>query len=316
MSEHNPLSFLNDGDKTDVIEGAATVVETPAPEAAAAAPEAPAVAAPEPQPDAEGRLRRPDGTFAPKPTDGAAEVAKPAQATPATQAPTPAPTAAPEGYAPVAALQEERTKRQELERRLEALSQGPTVVVAPPAPIAAPAATVAGPARDLIALPDRVDDPDGYADALHTNSVRRITAASWDYAMRTADKPTVEAAWTWGVDRAGRDASFSTALFDSNDPVGLMLAEHRRHLAIERIASLTPDALERLLTGQAAAPTPDGAASAAAPPAPSPPPNPAAAPPSPVTPPPRSIAGETSAGGMAHVPVGPKEAYDGIFQKG
>lgn len=285
------------------------------------APEPVAEAAPQPEAPVESlnpvseQPRAPDGKFAPKVETPAAAVVEPepvaAAPQPAGAAPAaePLPAAAltpPEGFVPLATVQAERDKRQALERELAELRAKPAAASPPPPP---PAPVAAQP------LPDPATDPDGYRFAVESQAVQRVAATSRYYAERQHGAEVVQAAWDWATTRAANDPALDRALWESRDPANLMVTEHRRALAVGRIANLSPAEWDRFMSGapaqpaDPAAPAPPAAPVIALAPAPAPPPPP------PVAIPPPSITSATSAGGLAHVVVSPDAAYKGLFHK-
>jgi hypothetical protein len=199
-------------------EGATPVVNTPAPEAQAEA--APPVETPTDAP-----ARGPDGKFLPKATDAAPtpEPTPEAPAEPIAAAAPQDPAKPPEGYVPVAALQE-------LRKELQALKQPPAARV------------------------DPHEDPDGAI--YQTNFI-------WSQKLATAThgQETVDEALQWAYERAERDQSFNAAAQSHADPVGFAIEEFRRSKALSLLADPKLfSAFQAFVSGQGQAPTPAPAA--------------------------------------------------------
>lgn len=180
------LDFLSEGDE---------------PVAEAAAPEAQAEAAPAAEPTSDGPARGPDGKFVPKATEEAptpepAPVEAPVE--PMAAAPAQDPAKPPEGYVPVAALQE-------LRKELQALKQPPAARV------------------------DPHEDPEGAI--YQTNFI-------WSQKLATAThgQEMVDEALQWAYERAERDQSFNAAAQSHADPVGFAIEEFQRSKALSLLA--------------------------------------------------------------------------------
>lgn len=259
------------------------------PASSEAAPEPPADAAPA-KPEGAEAAAEPAAAAPAEPVQGTERdaqgrfVAKPADAAPAAPA-APAPPAQPDANkppegqtVPLAALHEERTKRQKAEEALEA-TRRPT----------APA-------------PDPAKDPDGYRQFVEGQAFERVFNFSQAQAVEKHGKDTTDQALAWADERATRDPVFARRIFTSDNPVADILKERQQHQNLERLVSLPPEQLDRILSGQAAPPD-----------AQHPPANPSAAP-NPAPTPPRTIMDSPSAakGGAGSVPVGPDEPFNAL----
>lgn len=225
---------------------------------AAPAAEAPAEAAPA----AEGQPRGPDGKFAPvAPVVEAAPAAEAAPVVEAAPAPAPAPVQTPEqSFAPLAALLDEREKRQAAEKRANELQEWRTQQEAQ--------------ARKQ-PTPDPEQDPAGYRQFQQS----QLDQVFWDQRLEMSrgfaevrHGPEVTAqAFQWGVERCDTDPFFNAKVRASKDPVGLVVSEYQQH---QLVSSLTPEdiaAFQAWKAGQGApAPTaaPAPVVAVAPPPAP------------------------------------------------
>lgn len=291
------LSFLSGDDSDESI----VADETPV-------AEAPVAAAPEPAADAP--QRGPDGRFAPAAPPAQADAAPAVAAAPAGQAspvadhPAPAPAAEPVAASelptpPLSALLDERERRQraegearELRARIEALERQP----APKAP-------------------DRYEDPEGYEqhqqDRLDARFQQFTFETSRRFAERSYGKEEADSLGTWASERCKADPQFAQASLQSSDPYEFAKSHRDRETIL---AEVKPDDLAAFKAWQASRASGD--------PAPIPQTQPVAAAPAAahavpvVTAPPRSLAAVPSAAGVEHVPSGPGQAFDGLFQKG
>lgn len=259
------------------------------------------VSAPEPAPapepaGSEGPARGPDGKFAAKePAPAASEVVEPAPA-PEPPAPAAAPQAAPPDpvHVPLTAHLDEREKRQRAEAELARLkAQQPT----------APAFTP----------PNRDEDPEGFEAYREALIDERLRVQSRDFSRRLAEvahgKETVQQAHEWGFAKCAADPLFNQKVMQSEDPYELVVSEWQRDQLLSRFSDKAElDAFNAWKAAQAnpqSAPPPAAATPAAV--------TTSITSPTPPPPPPRSLAGASSAGGPATVPVGPGRAYDGAF---
>lgn len=223
-----------------------------------AAPEAPAVAA-EPAPIAEAQPREDDGRFA-----------------------------------PISALQEERRKRQELERTVEEMRKA-----------SQPKPQPVEPAK----LPDPYDDPQGYARAIETQTQEGLLQMRFQMSNEMAraqfGADEVETARQWAVERAASDPAFDLAISRQPHPMAWIVQQHKRDGLLSQIGE-DPDAYVRRRAAELGL----TAVPAAVPAAVAPQPAPVA-----VTPP-RSLVSAPAAGGagVKDVPTGPMTALDAAFK--
>lgn len=186
-------------------------------------------------------------------------------------------------FAPIAALQEERQKRQDAERRVSELEgrQQPA-----PQPQAI----------------DPLDDPDGF----NRNIEARIqaTAAEQRFAMserfsrKDHGDEAVDKAVSWATQRASTDPVFAASYMRDPDPIGYIVRQHQQ---ADRLALLETDevAFARSIMER------HGLTVATATPAPAP---------VPAQPTPRSIASAPSSGGQAEVAMGTQATVDAAFK--
>lgn len=213
------------------------------------------------------------------PLDGAAPQPQPE--------PAPPPAQPESGHVPLAAVLDEREKRQAAERRAQALERQ----------IAERTATQEAPSI--------YDDPEGYqrdVDARLAASQYQIREEmSGRFAVQLHGQEALDAAKAWGHEAAKGDPTFGTRFMNQADPFAWLIAEHKRDTI-----SRDPEAFARNWAAQngyqlAGSPPPAGAPQAqpqAQPQAPSAAPAAPLAPP----PPPRSIVSAPSGGG-GHVEV-------------
>lgn len=275
--------------------------------------EAAPVEASEAEPSA-GPARGADGKFVAKSADVPAQSADPApEAAPAAQGASPAaetpmsgiPDAVaaqgavevPTGFIPIAAHQELRRELQDLKKTVQERFDAPSAKIDPPA--AAPA-------------PDPLEDPEGYERYHEVRAAQRVFAASRRFAVVQHGDELVAKAQEWGLAHANEDVGFNKTLWDSDDPVGLMLTAYRRQQRLERFLQLSDEDFDRSFAGQAPAASADPATALATQPVVA---LAAASPPSAQTPP-RSLASEPSAAGAAPVTIGDEQVFKGLFQKG
>lgn len=264
----------------DFIDGAV------APDLATPAIEAPeAIAAPPtPEPAPEGPVRGPDGKFAARtPAEPLPEPVQAAQPEPAPVAPQ---TPEPPQHAPITALLDERDKRQKAERERDELQA--RLRQAQP--------------REPQAIPDPYDDPEGFAQFQAAAMDHRIYQANLVWSRRMAEvqhtPETVNEAHEWGVKRCDEDPFFNQKVQTSPDPYGFVLAEWKRE---QLLAEVGPDDLTAFRAWKASQSGAQPVAGQPAPPSP------------PVARPPVSLVNAPSAGGAAHVPQGPGQAYDALL---
>lgn len=262
--------------KLDFLEG-----ETPQ-AAPTPAPEAPAPVAEAPVEQSTGPVRGPDGKFA------SAQAPEPAPAVVTAPVSTPQ-EAPPPAHVPISALMDERDKRKALEERIKAFEAQQQTAQQPP--------------------PDRYEDPEGYEAYQEARFNQAIFETRRDMSKRFAEMqhtPEVVAqAHEWAFQKAASDPEFNAKALASPDPYGFAVAEMRKEQLLSRVdpAKFDTAQYEAFLAWQAsqgqAQPQP---AQAFAP-----------APPTPAPPPPVSLANAPSAGGAAHVPTGPGQAFGRAF---
>jgi hypothetical protein len=269
------LSFLGGTDPVEPLD--APVVE-PTAEPAAEAPQGGPVR------DEAGRFA---STAAPEPVITTDPVVEPVLE-------QPAPVEPPSGHVPLSVVQAERDRRQNAERELEALRKQ-----------SAPAQ----PAPQPQAIPDRWDDPDGYeayqAEQQQAAILNVKLDLSEDMARGKHGEDLVDAAKAWALQRFEQSPAYRQEVLSHRNPYEKAVLDYRR----DQVATeVQPDELEEYRAWKATkanpAPQPIPAPAALAPA-----PAPRAAPP----PPPRSIAAAPSAGGPAHVPSGPGQAFAAVF---
>lgn len=261
-------------DKLDFLDG-----ETPASEPTPA-PEAPAHVAEAPE-QSSGPVRGPDGKFA------SASSPEPAPVEVATPAPAPQ-EAPPPAHVPISALMDERDKRKAMEAQLSALQAQQQRAAPPP--------------------PDRYDDPEGYEAFQEARFQQAIYETRRDMSKRFAEMqhtPEVVAiAHEWALNRAASDPEFNAKAFASPDPYGFAVAEMRKEQLLQTVdpGKFDPAQYQQFLTWQAQQ-AGQGQQQQAFAPVPSQPPQPL----------PVSLATAPSAGGAAHVPTGPGQAFGRAF---
>lgn len=278
----------------------------PAPAAPAEAAPAAEAAAPEPSapPAAEGQPRAADGKFAPK--DGAPPAAPEAPAASAEAPPAPAQPAAPteDRFAPIAALLDEREKRQAAERRAEQAEAWRREQEAARSRQPAPQA------------PDPETDPDGHAAwQMDQRIASRLDGALYEqrreisqqFAVQQHGAETVKTAFDWGVQRCDEDPYFNARVRASKDPVGLVVQEYQQQ---QLLAEMTPSEVEAFRAWKASQAAAVDAAPAAAP---APASAPAAPPPPPAAPRPSLAAAPSAAAAATAIPRDGEAAFDAMF---
>lgn len=282
------LSFL-DGEPSEPD----VVAEAPAPEPAAEpAPEASASEPTAAQP------RAPDGKFAPKSEPAAPEPPPAAPAVVVAAEPEPAPAAVqppPEpGHVPISALLDEREKRQALEKRIadfeaaQAKAKADAEAARPP-------------------IPEFEDDPRAHVEALKAQMQADLYRQKVDLLREVATErhgaEKVTEAVTWAQAKAIADPSFNEKALRSVNPIEFAIQQHGQEQLLTRVQGIDLAKFEAWLAAQSADPAqaPIAAAPAAIPPQPAP------------KPPPPSLVSQPSAGGAAHVPAGPGQAFGALF---
>jgi hypothetical protein len=267
---------------------ASTPVETSAP-----APEAQA-----PAPAEAGQPRGPDGKFAPV----AAEPAPVAPAAPEPAAPVAAPPPAPEQtFAPLAALLDEREKRQAAEKRAAELEQWRQQQEAQ--------------ARRQ-PIPDPAEDPQGY----FAHQEQRRQAEAWGMRLEMSKQfaeirhgaDTTNQAFQWGLERCDSDPHFNAKVQASNDPVGLVVAEWQREQLLSEVKPDEFAAFKAWKAAQAAQPAPM-APQAATPPLAAPALAPAAPPAQPAAPRPSLASAPSASTSAAPIPRDGEATFRQMF---
>lgn len=214
----------------------------------------------------------------------------PAVAAEPTPEPTPQPREEDGRFAPISALQDERQKRQDLERQVAEMR----------------AAMAPKPQADQPKVPDPYDDPAGYARHIEQQQqgefLRMRFQMSHEMAKQQYGNDEVEAARQWATERASKDPAFDMALGQQAHPMAWIVQQHKRDGLLSQIGE-DPDAFVRRRAaelGIGAVP----AVPAASAPTPAPAPTP-----------PRSLASAPAAGGgVKDIPTGPMSALDAAFK--
>lgn len=244
--------------------GGEPLSETPAADAAAQPAEAPASAeatAAEPAlaaaAEADGQARGPDGKFLPKdgePKPEPVAEAAPAALAPVVAAPIPEPT-----VAPIAALLDERDKRQTAERERDAATARTRELEEWRQQQEAKA--------NRQPIPDRATDPDGFDAYQRQQFSTALYDQKLEFSRTTAElrhgPEVVEKAFAWGTQRCDRDPHFNEKVRASRDPVGMVVGEWRRDQMLAQLGN-DPTRVEAFIAWEAAQKT-DPAAQAQAP---------------------------------------------------
>ncbi len=239
-------------------------------------------AAPAPDTSDAGPIRDDQGRFAPKadaqPEPAPAELQQPA--------PEPAQPAIPAGYVPLAAVEDERQKRQRLERDYQAAQER---------------------LRQFESPPPSPDDPDfpAYQQQLVD---QRIYATNLNWSRRIAEMQhtpqVVSQAHEWGFQRCNDDPLFNAKVAQSPDPYGLIVEEWKREQLLSQVRD--PADIDAFLAWKASQGAQQPAAGQPATASPTPPSNPTPRP---------SLASLPSGGGpQSGVPKGPGAAFDDVFK--
>lgn len=188
-----------------------------------------------------------------------------------------------EQHVPLPTFLDMRDKLKEAERKAKELEQRLTQPVEP------------------LPVPDVFEDPQGFqthiAQTFEDRLYQQTLAISRRFAEQQHGKETTDTAVNWGVERCNSDPYFNAQVRSSPDPVGFVVEQFNR----DRIASsVNLTEYEQFQAWKAAQAQ---VTQAQATPAPS------QAIPTP------SMASVPSAGGVDHVPVGPGQAFDSLFQK-
>lgn len=127
-------------------------------------------------------------------------------------------------HVPVAALQKEREKRQELERELAAFRQ----TQQPQQP------------QQVERIPDAYEDPDGF----NRYTQGKLAQTEWNlrasmserFAIKEHGKELVDAATTWALEAAQRDPGLTQVIMADPDPVGLTIEKYQQSRTLESLA--------------------------------------------------------------------------------
>lgn len=204
------------------------------------------------------------------------------------------PPKAPDGYLPLAAVLDEREKRQRIEKERDDYRVKYEATLKPAA-----------------ATPDVASDPQGWMAAQEEIRAKDRMDQKMEMSGFTAaqqyGEDIVSAAKTWGAEQNASDPYFGPAFTAQKYPFQWLVAKHREAQAAAWVGGKTPEerAIEYVVSlGYVKAP--DGAAPLTQQPAPTS----VVASPSPKPAPPRSIVGATPAGGSS-TPVTLSEAEVG-----
>lgn len=189
--------------------------------------------------------------------------------------PEPKPEAPPPGYVPIGVVQELRNEI----RGLKAQPQQPP--------------------------PDFFDDQEGYVDQRIMQPVtQQITQLNLNWSKRFAEQSfgaeTVNAAEQWVLQQSQIDPSLGQRVIASPDPYGASVNEYKQHQVLSQLSD--PSRIDAFLAWEAA----QKAAQA------EPQSSPQQAQQQTPT---RSLASAPSSGGAAHVPTGPGQAFDNLFNQ-
>lgn len=256
-----------------------------------------AVTTPEPQaPELEpntGPARGPDGKFAPasaeaQPEPAPAPIAEPALVAQIAQA-APEPARPEPGHVPVAALLDERDKRKALEARVQEYERAQQQQQAP----------------EPYQPPSVFEDEAGYSDYVQSQIAQAALNTrldlSEDMARSRHGEELVDAAKAWALQRFAQSPAFYQEVISQRNPYEYTVQAHKRDQALSQLQD--PSELESYLAWKAS-----GGVTAPQAPAPTAPAVVIPQAPSP------SLATASSAGGVAHVPTGPGQAFDQTFK--
>jgi hypothetical protein len=221
-----------------------------------------------------GPARGPDGKFVSPAQPEPVAEPQPAPVASAPAAPS-EPASPPPGYVPVSVVQELRKEMRELRQ---------PVHQAPAEP------------------PPSVYD-EGYEQWVQQQTHQQITNAkldlSEDMARAQFGDALVDQARDWALERGRQSPAFGQEVLKQRNPYAYVVKEFQRHQVLDQLQD--PSEIEQFKAWKAQQ------AQAAAQPV-------AAAPPAASPAPPRSLASAPSAGGVAHVPQGPGQAFDNVFK--
>lgn len=139
----------------------------------------------------------------------------------------------PDGYIPIAAVLDEREKRQELKRELEEFKR--KYAEREQQPQTPP--------------PDPIVDPEGFQRALD----ERIAQTQWDattrislrFAVQQHGAEAVKAAEDWVAEQVQSNPAFINAIRQQPDPYDFVVRQHKRHVALSKFGDDDPDAYAR-----------------------------------------------------------------------
>lgn len=178
---------------------------------------------------------------------------------------------------PLAALHETRDELKQLKAQLEQFQQ---------------------PRQQQQALPDPVEDPEGYAAYQNASVQQAVLNTRLDLSeemTRTAiGDELVDQARDWGLAQFRSNPAFQAEVLRQRNPYGYLVKEYQRQTALAKIGD--PAEIDAFLAWKQAQEATQQAAPTAETPIP-----------------PRSIASAPSAGGVQHQAVGAGVAFDNIF---
>jgi hypothetical protein len=241
------------------------------------------------------------GRFAPKETtqpapDTPPPPASPAppepQAQPAPEAASPSPGTPPPGWIPMAAVLDEREKRQKFERELEDYKRKVEELT-----------------RQAPEVVDPIADPEAFNRHIQHEIARArwdaITSVSYATALRHHGADKVKQAEEWLQQELQSNPGLFANVQRQPDPYDFVVQQHQRTLRLSKIGDDDPEAWAQKwaeANGYVKAMTQPGAGGAAPIPPTAPLPRP-------------SLASAPSVGGKSpHVPQGPGSAFDAVFK--
>lgn len=154
----------------------------------------------------------------------------PVEEQPAETVDTPKPTPEP-GYAPIAALLDERDKRKALEVKLAQFEQP----------------------KEEPKIPDIFEDPEGRLRVEREQFQRELYQTKYTFsdfhARQTHGAETVDKAIEWARERTYKDPHFNQAALSSADPVGFAVEQYQRD---QIVSTVKPDEFKAFQEWQAA----------------------------------------------------------------
>lgn len=195
-------------------------------------------------------------------------------------------------FAPVAALVDERFKRQEAERRAAELER-----------------QLAERANKPEALPDPLDDPEGFASAQNAQFQQALTQQKFEMsdvmARQAHGAEAVDSASEWAMERAKNDRVFAAEYMRQAHPIDWIVQQHKRDADLSDYAKDPIAFARRILEANGQPIAPVATAQAV----------PVALAPA-VAAPPRSIASQPAASAVPHTaPTGAVAAIESLFTK-